>query len=728
MSQKIIKYIEFLKNPTNYINDRKNTCNAINILITEIDAMLNFVDTATIHHINSLFPQIKHIKCGSNLAALLTNTQFVNINELAKLLVVKYLYIFNSFGYQEQPNNTNNDINCDNIKDVIDNAVKDISLNKALNNNLFSSVPIKYKEDISDYKQNLVSSLSDKLQPTIVFSDRDLENITDKIAIIDKSAITVELFNQKKKFADEITKIMSGEYLFNDDNQDIINNFQYLINKMFNDKILEYIKSKGFREDAIFFIYKGGTTMKIIYDKYKSILKQNKKIFDDNIKYFSRSDSDYGIFINQDYFNTFDSYNKILCDINKIAFEVLTRVQEVLSENLKCICPLDNVSQPNLEKLLNNFNNILNAPDRDTSLPDFKDVKKIIGITFNNTDYFTDKIPKGLLDSQIHILETKSNTKFYVDFEIDKISKRQQLKQNGKIESNINNFIIKIHKNNTPGMPEFSPAIYNLNTSNPNGIYYYLNETNKFMGNGLLTEFNLHRLKINAVLYYITINGEYGYFNCPSELVDVSISNFYDGKIQNLDLNRIIKKYKNNKVEFNSYTLYGFIDDIYKGIFYETKYPWDAVKYEKKIYRVIILLFIYINNKYNNTKVLYDAIFKLFNNLSNDIVGNIDSIMLEDKATGNKQPVSSDTLIYKLLSNISSRYNSIKTEPNSTQQANNMNELRKMIKIINDIVIIFKPEDVNSGYNDNIEEVPFLDKYLKYKTKYYALLKKLGKI
>ena len=47
-------------------------------------------------------------------------------------------------------------------------------------------------------------------------------------------------------------------------------------------------------------------------------------------------------------------------------------------------------------------------------------------------------------------------------------------------------------------------------------LYYYLNETNKFVGSditSILTEFNLHRLKINAILYYITKDGKYGYFN-----------------------------------------------------------------------------------------------------------------------------------------------------------------------------------------------------------------------
>lgn len=730
MSQKITKYIEFLKNPSNYINNDKATCIAVNTLITETDAMLLFIDATSRHHVNSIFPQIKQVKCETNIASLLSNTQFTNINQLAQILVAKYLYIFNLLGANQQDQSTKAvNTNCDDIKMIVDNAVKSMSLDKVLStNNLFTDKPINYKVDTVDTQQNLVSSFVKSLKPLLIFEERNLEDVTGRNANVNLIN-TIEIFDQKKKFADEITKIMNGDLLFNSKKQNIINNFQYLINKMFNDKILEYINSKGFKEDSILFVYKGGTTMKIIYDKYKSILTQNNKLFDDFEKFFSRSDADYSIFINMIYFNTFDSYNQVLCDVNRITFNILEKIQEILSNNLPCMCPIDNVTSADLKSLLASFNNILNTPDRDKTLPDFNDIQEFIGITFNNKDYFTKSVPVGLIDSDIHNLTIQSGKSHLSEFDINFVSKKTQLKQFGKIDSTRDDFIIKIQENNVPGKPKFSPSICKISRQpNRNGIYYYLNETNKFLGNGSLADFNLHRLKINAIIYYITKSGQYGYFNNPSELVDISIGNFYEDKLQGLDFNKIIKKYKNNKVEFYSYSIYGFIDDIYKGIFSETKYPWEAAKYEKKAYRVMILMFIYINNKFNNTKVLYDALNQFFIDLTNDKVGNIDMLPLEDKLTNRKTELKNELIIYKLYSNILSRYQLIKKETDPTIQISEMNNFKKMIKIFTDLLLIFKPENVNSGYNDNIEEVPFMDKYLKYKNKYFALLKKLGKI
>jgi len=716
MSQKLKKYIEFLKSPINYINNEKAICNAVNLLILETNKLMGSLDENSIHLINSNFPEIKQISCMNTIASLLGNTQFTDIAELAKILIAKYLYMINLMIPDEEDIATNKK-DCTYIQSLVDNAIKNMSISDILTNKLFSDKPINYNVDASDKKNNLVSSFPLALPPLMVFEDRDLQVVTDRGTII-------ELFDQKKKFADEITKEMSGSFLFSDDKQDIINNFQYLINKMFNDMISEYIKLKGYKEDAVVFIYKGGTSMKIIYDKYKSILPQNNKIFNDYVKYFSRSDADYAIFINNSYFNTFDSYNQVLCDVNKISFNILERVQDILSNNLDCTCPLNNVTENNLMNLLASLNKILNNTERNTNLPDFKDVREFIGITFNNKDYFSKPIPTGLVDSKIHTLNISTKKSSLDNYDPNIVSKRQQLKDSGRINSVRDNFIIKIHGNNTFGKPNFSPAICKTNKSiNTNGIYYYLNETNKFMTSNLLTEFNLHRLKINAVVYYVTNSGQYGYFNCPSELVDVSIGGFYDGKTKNMNFNKIIKKYKNKKVEFNSYTLYGFIDDLYKALFCEAKYPWEVSKYEKKVYRVIILLFIYINNKFNNTKVLYDTFSKFFTDLTNDTVGSMDTFELEEKNTS-RYPLKNETLIYKLYSNILSRYHLIKSE---TIPNDEMKKFKEMIKIINELLVSFKPEDIISGYDNNIEDVPFMDKYLKYKTKYFALLKKLGR-
>jgi len=730
MNQKVKKYIDFLRNPTNYINNEKAICIAVNTLITETDAMIKFIDEPSRRLVNSIFPHINHIRCETNIAALLSNTHFVNINDLVQILIAKYLYIFNLLGSgQEQPAKiVKPKITDCNIKDIIDKEIQNMTLSKVLyDNNLFSDKPINYKVDPINKDQNLVSSLKNTIQPILSFTDRDLE------VIAGRSALTIELFQQKKNFADEITKLMSSELLFNDTNQEIINNFQYLINKMFNDKIIEYIKSKGFSEDSIYFIYKGGTTMKILYDKYKSLLPNNHNLFSDYMSCFGRSDADYGIYINQKYFNTFDTYNAVLCDLNKISFNILNQIQDILSNNLECICPLDNIKDNELNKILNNLNKILNVSDRDKSLPDFKDIDKFIGITFNNKDYFIETIPKNLTDKDIHNLNITTTQTSSKNYDPNMVSNKDQIKRDGRINSAKNNFIIKIYNNNKPGEPKISPAICAINKPpNPNGIYYYFNETNKFsdklLGSSILSEFNLHRLKINTVIYYVTKYGQYGYFNCPSELVDVTISNLYDGKIQNLDFGKILKKYKNKKVEFYSYSLYGFIDDLYKALFYEAIYPWDISKYKKKINRVIILLFIYINNKFNNTKVLYDRLIAFFNNLANNIGDNLDSFQLNEKATNNKYTINNDVLIYKLYSNILSRYQLIKADTNLNSQKDNMQKFIDMIQLINKIISSFKPEDIISGYNDNIESVPFMDKYLKYKQKYFALLKKLDKL
>ena len=724
MSSKINKYIEFLKNPTNYINNEKSICTAANSLIDEINAMMILIDETTRDQINNIFPQIKHIKCATNIAALLGNTQYNDINQIAQLLIAKYLFILKLLVPMENIEK----VNCDNIKDIIDTAVNNISLEKALStNNIFSNNPIYYKKhnNPAHNDQNLVSSCLSDLPYLAIFSDRDLEKIPAS------NVGEKELFNQKKKFADEVTKAMSDTILFNDIHQDIINNFQYLINKMFNDKISEYIKSKGYSNDSIYFIYKGGTTMKIIYDKYKHILPNNNKLFTDNAQYFSRSDSDYGIFINKGVFSTPELYNQVLCDINKISFNLLILIRDIISNNSECICPVDNISDDKLKNLLDKLNSVLNVPDRNISLPNFNDIKEFIGISFSNKDYFTKPIPRGLSNKYLHdrrilITKTDSGSKSMSEFDKDEEKKKLEFKRIGKIKPVRDDFIIRLHNSNVPGQPMFSPAICETNNpTNKKGIYYYYNETNKFYQDVNLTEFNLHRLKINTVVYYVTYTGQYGFFNCPSELVDISISNFYDMKIQNISLSKMLKKYKNNKLEYYSYSLYGFIDDLMKGIFNEGKYPWKTNKYNKKVYRLTIFLFIYINNKFNNSSVIYSTLIKFLNDLTNNIVTSIDTFQLEELSTKIKYPITNDELIYKLYSGILKRYNLIQGESSRKEIDDEMGHFKEFIKIITSMLGDVKPEIVASGYNDNIETVPFLEKYLKYKNKYNMLKNKL---
>ena len=54
-----------------------------------------------------------------------------------------------------------------------------------------------------------------------------------------------------------------------------------------------------------------------------------------------------------------------------------------------------------------------------------------------------------------------------------------------------------------------------------------------------------------------------------------------------------------------------------------------------------------------------------------------------------------------------------------------MEKFEAMTKLILDIINIYNPFNINTGYFNIPEEVPFLDKYLKYKNKYMQLKKQL---
>ena len=221
----------------------------------------------------------------------------------------------------------------------------------------------------------IMSCISDSLESHFPFDDRNLDDITKGDTTkgdttkddttkgdttkddITKDDITkIDFFNQKKNFADETTKVMSNGFLFKNDEQTVIFEFQKLVNTMFNEKITEYKKNNGLDDDSIFFIYKGGSAMKMIFEKYKKQLLKNPNLTDFN-DYFERSDADYSIYIDKKLGK--DRYNQIFCDMNKITYYILTNIQQLLSNDLDRYCPINNVTSEQLEQLLQNCNEIL---------------------------------------------------------------------------------------------------------------------------------------------------------------------------------------------------------------------------------------------------------------------------------------------------------------------------------------------------------------------------------
>ena len=555
----------------------------------------------------------------------------------------------------------------------------------------------------------LMSSISPNLKSDIPFTNRNLNEIDDN----DKNAF----FYQKKVFADEVTKVMSNGFLFNDNNQHVIANFQELVNNTFNDKIREYKEANALPEDSIYFIYKGGSAMKMLFEKYKNQLKGNYRHilkFDD---FFERSDADYSIYIDKSLGER--KYNQILCDMNSITNHILTEIQKLLSANLEIYCPINNVTDKQLRELLEKCNETLN--EKRIELLDIgAEIDKFIGIGFNDKQIFPQRRIPILDESRVHSFKQAVGRDY--DLSEPPATKSIKLKsfmENGEIEIIRKNFIIKVDYQGNINVP--IPAITYLNKDpiNPNGIYYYLNETNKFSRNGTnITEFNLHRLKINTILYYRTNNGQFGFLSCPSELIDVSISTYKNWNSDGLVFSDIIQQYNYiNRFSFYSYSLYGFIDDLMKGIFKESLYPWDlGPKYEKKVKRLIILLFIYLYENFKNVGQICRTIPISFENQ----YFTIDSLVMQNltliKKDGNKLNVFEDRILSKF-------YNYME-ELKSKMPLFTMIEINKNYKIFLEYFeILFWLDNDNTPVDSESNYLEMLNKYLKYKSKYLSLKK-----
>ena len=344
--------------------------------------------------------------------------------------------------------------------------------------------------------------------------------------------------------------------------------------------------------------------MQILYNKYKNILKLNKDIINKYTDLFKRSDADYNIYIDKNIFTTRESYNKVLHDMNKISYNILIKVRDIISTYPECFCPINNISEKNLQDLLININKLYEETPS-SMIPDLKIIKNFIGISFNDKYYFTENSTPISKENTHNIYIANKNTKpqSQVHFQ----SNNEDFIKQGKVPSQRCDVIIKIGKNNNE---QLRRKLINLKECNNKSIYYSFNETITFLISNNISNFNLHRLKINTILYYKTLDDKLGFFKCPSELIDISISNFDDWKIQDEDLTKDIKKYNyNNEYPFYSYSLNGFLHDLIQ-ILNEHEFPWDIFKYDKRIGRLIFLLFIYIITNFKDKDI--------FNTISND--------------------------------------------------------------------------------------------------------------
>jgi hypothetical protein len=655
-----------------------------------------------------------------------------------------------------------------------------------MNCSQYKGVPTTIIDDINDLINK--HTLDELLRPPDFFRDREYDNIkvtkdklqnilknTDKGLTFTNALLESDVakknsneeinsneeYNQKKEFYDLMTNLISSEVVFTENKQEEIFNFQSLINNFFNTKITEYKKRNNYDDEFIKFIYKGGTSMKMLYEKYKEIYKSNGIIFNKVSDNFKRSDSDYQIYIRHDKTNPNDTEERrtfALYDMSVLTYNILSVIKKYLSNynNYNKILPLNSINPDILKNKLEEMNNKLSK--KKDQLPLFKKIETFIGLSFDDINYFSEDIPDNF---KTYFIEKNEDTNSYMSIQeeyeeeskqtdafvngkpyvINKVVtedpkksvKNIEFVQNKKIDSNKQDFFITSVASNDKN---YGKLIYIKNDNNKKSLFFYLNDTNIYtslkedLKTLKLINFNLSRIKLNFIAYYRTYNGEYGWISFPGELVDISIAKVNNETSDFHSFSTYKKSLNGRELTFNSYSLLGFIDDLFLILLTSSKYPWLDAKYEKRTSRIFLLLLIYLNTLFTKEE-MQEIIYQLSNIFRNCIENrntNIDN--LDSKCffglnnligSKNKKGINIFKRIFIKIQAINDNLN--KETDKDTKDA----YIEKYIIFINvfiDILDRFKPIDLEN--ESEPISVPYLKKYLKYKLKYNQLKEKFN--
>jgi hypothetical protein len=411
-----------------------------------------------------------------------------------------------------------------------------------------------------------------------------------------------------KLFIRDILTEYTVSNIFKIDSQ---NKLIHIMNKIMKSLYDEFYERTKIR---LYFVYRGGNILKIYKNNFEAILpgrarKLFKREFD---PYFKNSDIDFYTVVGE---HKKFSKSKLL-EINKYIQVMCYYGAYVARIFIMNNFDLFDYCRANTTALNLDFEYLLERINKDKENSSLSEVQEanFIGLGFNRYMF----MKKGYnIDDILNLPPEFKSTQFVNN--IDDISVFENYEKYGKSgrfdininteEKSVNINTIPYHQNNL-FHEDFSKYMDEM--IDKNGILdYYITNNNKIYNQEEFIDFSLARLMINYVAVYER-NGKYGLTNCSSELFDLSIGRPGDKMFDVYTEKSIVLKqfkYKNEKGEDLVDEIYipnvdTTIIDIIKILFEYREFPWEDAKYAKRLYRLMILIFLNEFSDYTIPQIL----------------------------------------------------------------------------------------------------------------------------
>lgn len=409
--------------------------------------------------------------------------------------------------------------------------------------------------------------------------------------------MNLELEKLKKKIYNSKIPFPQGEggelrnlfqYVFTDLMNDIIqglkiqNKLIYLLTSIINPLLDEYNSKNNIQSR---FMFRGGNILKIYKDKFQNRLsKEGSNFIKENFQqYFEFSDIDFMIYINNESNTESSERKKHRDNIQVICHYALSLVRDKIYETDLINTIYHTVEEHRIE-LLNEVNE-----DKLESSIDGIVKSEFTDILFQQADIRLDNPTDEYTLTSLYLNKYyKDNTIMYPDF-------------------------ASITKNHFKALTITDEPKYQL----------YITDNDKIRNIQINTYFRLSRLLVDFLLVYVTENDKQGLVHTFGELYDLSIINkgdiMYNIYNDNTTFLTDLRFHEGDeKVSFQIRIpkLKTAIIDLMRLLF-SNRFPWSDPKYEKRVYRLYVLLYIYeVKKRSKVSNTAKKDVAKVLNGLS----------------------------------------------------------------------------------------------------------------
>jgi len=468
----------------------------------------------------------------------------------------------------------------------------------------------KCGENICDYGQKENMDI-DKYNMEVSNSsyEKNLMKIFDNIRKGSTYTIDNSLITSPKLFIRDILTKYVVKNIFNNRKDKVL---IHIINKIMKSLYDKFYEKTGIK---LKFVYRGGNILKLYKDEFENILpgKARQYFRDEFDKYFNISDIDFYTVIedaeklDSEQILKINEYLRILCYYG-------VYIARIFIMNNTDIFEFCKYNDRTLEKEFQNILDNINKDKKDSEYPDIK-ITDFIGLSFNNFVHIRDDKVKKV--SNIVKNQLANNFILNVD-DKDVYENFKKFGKSGRFDINI-----------TPKNEELSEVLINKIDYNEPNLFkddfesdmkeivsknkildFYITNNNEIYNKEEYINFSLVRLMINFLVIYER-NGKIGFTNSSSELFDLSIGH-PDDKMYNIYISNNIQEYEFRYNENKKDVIYipkinTTILDLINILYEYRDYPWQDSKYEKRIRRLLVLIFVK-ESKNNNIDELYQLL------------------------------------------------------------------------------------------------------------------------